>query len=106
MKPTFMISPGRRSGMIPVTEMGGMSGWSSRPSPAAYRGFVNSRAQPGLRWHGEIPAGVDEQRLGQEEIAPALGPAGRVVGELDVGSPADARRHVQVGQQAEPVRPG
>ena len=48
--------------MIRVTEMGGMSGWSSRQSPAAHRGFVNSCAQSGLRWDGEIPAGVDEQR--------------------------------------------
>src|SRR5262245_24804801 len=106
MKPTFMISPGRRGGMIPVTEMSGMSGRPSRQSPAVHRGFVNSHAEPGLPGHGDVPGGVDEQRLGQEEIAPALGPAGRVVGELEVGAAAGAGRHVQVGQQAEPVGPG
>jgi len=57
-------------------------------------------------WHGYAAVGVEADRLGEHEVAALRRPAGRVVGELEERSAADAGDHVQVGQQPDAVRPG
>ena len=61
---------------------------------------------PGAAGTRSIPSGPGRDRLGEHEVAALGGPAGRVVRELDERSATDARRDVQVGEQADPVRPG
>src|SRR5271166_7001866 len=73
---------------------------------AGYGGVVDAGAQARSVGDGQVTFGVDPDRRGEEEVAAFGGPAGRVVGELDVRAAAHAGHHVQVGQQAEAVGPG
>src|SRR5260370_3231803 len=94
-KPTFMIA-------TPTTFPNGPA---SALGPPRHRGLVDLCAEAGLVGHGQAAGGVDVQRPGQEEIAPLLGPPGRVIGELEVRTAPDARGDVQVRHQPEPLGP-
>src|SRR5919108_495752 len=72
---------------------------------AAQRGPVELDPEAGSVGDGKAAVGVEADALGEHEVATRRGPAGRVVRQLEVRASAHARREVQVGEEAYPVRP-
>ena len=61
---------------------------------------------PGVGRHAQDAVRAGSDRLGQHEVAPLGGPAGRVVGVFEVRPTADPGRDLEVGQQPDAVGPG
>ena len=83
-----------------------VAGGEMARTPAELLAALEAGALDVLQPDAVLAVGIDTDRLGEEEVAALLGPAGRVIGELYVGAAAQAGHHVQVGQQAEAVGPG
>src|SRR5690349_6805736 len=100
MKASFMIPPLMLYATpVAVTSraFGRARGWPgpSGQRPVADRILIDLDAHAGAGRYPQAPGGVGQHGLGQEEVAALGRPAGRVIGELDVGPAADTGHHVQ-----------